>query len=54
MQDPFVETKIMTQFGRFNFRVYKNVFNNETVVIYTETLDLSLPVLVRIQSECIR
>jgi GTP cyclohydrolase II len=53
MQNSFVETKVTTQFGRFNFRVYKNLFNNESIVLYTETLDPTVPVLVRIHSECI-
>ena len=44
MQPRFTETKIVTKFGHFNIRVYADISGKETVVLYTEKLDRSLPV----------
>lgn len=52
MQNVFTETKIVTRFGNFNIRVYADVQGKETVALCTEKLDTSIPVLVRIHSEC--
>lgn len=51
-KDNYVETKIPTKFGEFNFRVYAAIHGKETVVLWTDDLDVSLPVLVRVHSEC--
>lgn len=48
----FAESTISTKLGRFNFRVYAENHGKETVVVYTEKLDPSQPVLVRVHSEC--
>lgn len=53
MSDNFTETNIMTKFGLFNIRVYREVSGKETVVLYTEKLDYSSPILTRIHSECL-
>lgn len=52
MKNIFTETKIATRSGNFNIRVYSDVQGKETIVLYTEKLDTSAPVLVRIHSEC--
>jgi len=52
MKKLFTESKIATKFGFFNFRVYADVQGKETVVLYTEKLDTSVPILVRMHSEC--
>lgn len=49
----FVETKLATKFGDFNIRVYADDPKKETVVLWTSNLNTSLPVLVRVHSECI-
>ena len=49
----FVETKLQTRFADFKIRVYRDDFGKETLVLYTEPLDLTQPVLVRVHSECI-
>jgi len=49
----FTESKINTNHGPFNIRVYSDLPNKETVVLYTKNLDISKPVLVRIHSECL-
>ena len=53
MDPNFVETALATQFGNLNIRVYPDAQGKETIALYTETLDPSSPVLVRIHSECI-
>lgn len=53
MKKLFTESKIATKFGFFNFRVYADVQGKETVILYTEKLDTSVPVLVRVHSECL-
>ncbi|MBN1914274.1 MAG: GTP cyclohydrolase II [Parachlamydiales bacterium] len=52
-QQKYAETKITTKFGEFNIRVYENDQNQETIVLWTNGIDKSLPVLVRVHSECI-
>ncbi|MBA3789378.1 GTP cyclohydrolase II [Patescibacteria group bacterium] len=52
MKNIFTETKIATKFGNFNIRVYADVQGKETIALCTEKLDTSVPVLVRIHSEC--
>ncbi len=52
MKNLFTETKIATKFGTFNIRVYADTQGKETVVLSTEAVDASVPVLVRIHSEC--
>lgn len=52
MKQAFTETKIATKFGIFNFRVYSDTQGKETIALYTEKLDTSIPVLVRVHSEC--
>jgi GTP cyclohydrolase II len=52
MKIPFTETQLATKFGDFNIRVYADAQGKETVVLSTEKLDTSRPVLVRIHSEC--
>lgn len=52
MKNSFVETKIATKFGSFKVRVYADVQGKETIVLYTEKLDITTPVLVRVHSEC--
>src|SRR5271170_4176117 len=53
LQQDFVETKLATKFAEFNIRVYENGLGKETLVLWTENLDLTKPVLVRVHSECI-
>lgn len=48
----FVESKIQTKFGIFIFRVYQDVQGKETVVVYTQNIGNTDPVLVRLHSEC--
>lgn len=52
MKNTFTETNFATKFGNFNIRVYADTQGKETVVLSTEKLDPSVPVLVRIHSEC--
>lgn len=52
MQQHFVEAKIATKFGSFNFRVYQNDLGKETVVLWTPDLNRETAVLVRVHSEC--
>lgn len=49
----FVETKLATKFAEFNIRVYEDNSGKETLVLWTENLDFTQPVLVRVHSECI-
>jgi GTP cyclohydrolase II len=49
----YSQVKINTKFGRFNIRVYSDMPNKETVVLWTENLDVSKPALVRVHSECL-
>ena len=44
---------MVTKFGTFNFRTYADVQGKETIVLHTKELDVFVPVLVRIHSECI-
>lgn len=53
MKHPHVETPMETTFGRFIMRVYADSFGKETLVLRTNVLDPSKPVLVRIHSECL-
>ena len=53
MELTFAETKIATKFGIFNIRVYKEIYGKETTVLWTENLDSTSPVLVRVHSECL-
>lgn len=53
LQQHFVETKLATKFAEFNIRVYEDKLGKETIVLWTENLDLSKPILVRVHSECI-
>ncbi len=52
-QKNFVETKLATKFAKFNIRVYKDHAEKETFALWTDHLDMTQPVLVRIHSECI-
>lgn len=52
-QQNFVETKLTTKYAEFNIRVYPDNTGKETVVLWTENLDMSQPVLVRVHSECL-
>ncbi|NNM43708.1 MAG: GTP cyclohydrolase II [Chlamydiae bacterium] len=49
----YVETKIATKYGEFNFRVYAAIHGKETVVLWTDNLNTAAPVLVRVHSECL-
>ncbi|MCH9613942.1 MAG: GTP cyclohydrolase-2 [Chlamydiia bacterium] len=49
----FTESNLPTAFGTFKIRVYKESRNLETVVLYSENLDTTQPVLTRIHSECL-
>jgi len=51
-QSRFAETHIATKFGEFNIRVYADDPGKETVVLYTNGLDPSHAILVRLHSEC--
>src|SRR5271170_4812203 len=53
LQQDFVETKLATKFAEFNIRVYEDNLGKETLVLWTENLDLTKPPLVRVHSECI-
>lgn len=53
LQQEFVETKLSTKFGQFNIRVYPDSSGKETLVLWTELLDVTHPVIVRVHSECI-
>lgn len=53
LQQDFVETKLATKFANFLIRVYPDKFGKETIVLRTDNLDISQPVLVRVHSECI-
>src|SRR3972149_4401878 len=53
LQEEYVETKLETKFARFNIRVYPDDSGKETLVLWTENLDLESPVLTRVHSECI-
>lgn len=52
-KDVFSEIKMPTKYGWFMFRVYKNSWGRETILIYTPNLNIKKEVLVRIHSECI-
>lgn len=53
IHDNFVDTILPTKFGEFNIRVYADNPGKETMVLWTANIDISLPVLVRVHSECI-
>jgi GTP cyclohydrolase II len=53
LKQDFVETKLATKFTEFNIRVYRDQLSKETLVLSTQNLDLSQPVLVRVHSECL-
>jgi len=48
----YAETKIITKYGNFNIRVYKDLPGHETVVLFTNNINNSSAVFVRIHSEC--
>lgn len=52
-KNDFAETKIATKFGEFNFRAYSASQGKETVVLWTDNLDFTSPILVRVHSECL-
>lgn len=52
MTHEFTETSLATQFGNFIIRVYADTQGKETIVLHTEHLNASVPVLVRMHSEC--
>ncbi len=53
MNHPYTEAGIETGYGRFVIRVYADAHGKETVVLYTEGIDSTKPVLTRIHSECL-
>jgi GTP cyclohydrolase II len=53
LEQDFVETKLATKFAEFNIRVYRDHSTKETLVLSTQNLDISQPVLVRVHSECL-
>lgn len=53
MKNHYIQTELETKFGSFLIRVYADTFGKETIVLRTEKFDPTLPVLVRIHSECI-
>jgi len=53
MNYEFVDSKIPTKYGVFCIRIYAANQGQETVVLWTENLNLELPVLVRAHSECL-
>lgn len=52
-KNDFVEAKLATKFAEFNIRVYRDQLSKETLVLSTQNLDTSKPVLVRVHSECL-
>jgi len=48
----YVETKIITKFGNFNIRIYKDSPGQETVVLFTDNFNKHSSAFVRIHSEC--
>lgn len=53
LEKEFVDAKLKTKYGIFNLRVYSDEHHKETFVLYTDNLDVTKPVLVRIHSECL-
>lgn len=51
--EEYIDSRHATKYGSFNLRVYSDEFQKETLVLYTDDLDVSKPVLVRVHSECI-
>ena len=49
----YEETTLVTEFGEFCIRVYKDAIGQETVVLTTKKLNVKRPVLVRLHSECL-
>ena len=52
MKPIFVESPTATKFGKFVFRVYKDAWGRQTVVLRTPKIDRKKPALVRVHSEC--
>lgn len=52
MRTIFTDANMPTKFGNFMIRVYADTIWKETVVLSTQKLDPTKPVLVRIHSEC--
>lgn len=52
-QQEFAETKLATKFDEFHLRVYPDAEGKEHIVLWTDNLDLTQPVLVRVHSECL-
>jgi GTP cyclohydrolase II len=48
----FVDTSLPTENGDFQIRVYRDLPNKETVVLWTEGIEKKQPCLVRVHSEC--
>jgi GTP cyclohydrolase II len=48
-----ITTTLATQYGNFNIKVYKNDPGQESFVLWTDHIDRSKPVLVRVHSECL-
>lgn len=48
----FVDTDLPTEHGDFQIRVYKDLPNKETVVLWTEGVEKKQPCLTRVHSEC--
>ncbi|MBI2473434.1 GTP cyclohydrolase II [Candidatus Uhrbacteria bacterium] len=48
----FTQTTLATKFGTFMIRVYEDAQGKETIVLSTQQLDITVPVFVRIHSEC--
>lgn len=48
----YTDTVLETEYGPFKIRVYKDLPNKETIVLWTENLDKESPALTRVHSEC--
>lgn len=53
LEQAFVETTLSTEFAKFKIRVYENTSGKEPFVLWTQNLDATQSVLVRVHSECI-
>lgn len=51
-ENEYVQTKIPTKYGDFFVRVYKDIENRETLVLWSGKFDNDSPPLVRVHSEC--
>ncbi len=49
----FVDAELISRYGTFNIRVYKETSGHETVVFWPREIPLEEPVLVRVHSECL-